>query len=472
MKKILAVGIGPLLEPGVRKIGGQCLRTWHFVKPIIDRGDHVRLYTIPIPDRDLNLTDLPVEEKKDYKGFDYTCVNRHDLVELTGLLERAIEEFKPDVLLGINSFPSRALAAVKSRLPLWVDLNGYTMVEGQTKCRLYQRDDDLRYFWDQEIGIVRRADKFSVVSKPQMYALLGELAFAGRLNRWTFDYEFVHWTPNAVNEMYTWAPSSHDKVLRGVVVPEDAFIILWSGGFNTWTDVEFLYRTVTAAMERYSSIHFVATGGMVDGHDELTYRRFQNLIDESPFRDKFHLQGWIDAELIPSFYAESDLGINVDSFNYETVFGARNRLVNMMAMGLGVLTTLGTEISHVIAENDLGSTTPIGDEEQFVAALCEAVAQPERGRWTAHTAREYVLRHFSYHTTTQDLQKWLDNPAPSPDNIQRRSSDQPFVNEIESMIDILSPDKINKLHEAAEELDRIKSKRLYKVYKSIKNIFF
>lgn len=471
MTKILAVGIGPLLEPGVKKIGGQCLRTWHFVKPLIDQGHNVKLFTIPIPDKDVDVMRLPLTEEKKHNEFSYTQINRHSPEDIVSILCKEIKEFCPEVLLGINSLPARILSALDTDLPLWVDLNGYALVEGQTKSRLYQSDDELPYFWEQELLTVQRADKFSVVSQPQKFALLGELAIAGRLNRWTFDYEFVHWVPNAVNEMYRVLPDNRQKRVRGVKVPDDAFIVLWSGGFNTWTDVDFLFQALTRAMRANPLIHFVSTGGTVDGHDDVTYHRFQKLIAGSEFKSRFHLFGWIEAELIPFFYTESDLGINVDSFNYETIFGARNRLVNMMAMGLPVLTTLGTEISHIIAQHRLGITVPIGATEKFADAIIDSASGKIPITELGKNAREYVLKHFSYEATTKELQRWVAHPQSSPDNQERKRQGVKYLNKIESLVGVLGTGELETLQQAKEKLDYLRSNPLFKIYGFFKHLF-
>ena len=64
--------------------------------------------------------------------------------------------------------------------------------------------------------------------------------------------------------------------------------------------------------------------------DELTFERFRASCDESPFRERFRFVGWVPTADVPNYYFESDLGLNVDSENYETTFGA----------GLPVLHTL------------------------------------------------------------------------------------------------------------------------------------
>ena len=468
--RILVVGIGPILEPGVRKTGGQCLRTWHLVKSLLDAGHEISLFTIPIPDADIDILTTSLMENKCHGDFPYIQINRHEPSVIVPVINDAIRDFRPDALLGINTFPSRVLADTDNDLPLWVDLNGYVMVEGQTKCRLYNNDAELLHFWEQELKIVQRADKFSVVSEPQKYALLGELAIAGRLNRWNFDWEFVHWLPNAVNEMYRDIQSSHQHVLRGSVVPENAFVLLWSGGYNTWTDVDFLYESLNQIMGELPDLHFVSTGGMVDGHDELSYARFQELVAKSSFRDRFHLQGWLPADQVPAYYRESDLGINIDSFNYETIFGARNRLVNMMAAGLAVLTTRGTEISAIIERENIGMTFPIGDHERLASCIHRAAANPDETRAMGLRGRDYVLREFSYEATTRHLQKWAHSPKASCDNVEKKERNSRCLNEVEGLILEIVSGNIYGLRHAREELKRIRSRPVYKLYRKLKGL--
>ncbi len=470
MTKILAVGIGPLLAPGVTKVGGQCLRTWHLIQPLLSAGHNIRLFTIPIPDKDTDILTLPVTEEKTYNDFSYIQINRHSIEEILRILYAEVAEFSPDALLGINTFPASALAMLETNIPLWADLNGYAMAEGQTKCRLYQNDGELEIFWRQELSIVRRADKFSVVSQPQKYALLGELALAGRLNRFTFDYEFAHWLPNAVNEIYLKLPDTNQRYLRGKLVPAEAFIVLWSGGFNTWTDIDFLYQALSMAMQANPRIHLVVAGGMVDGHDERTYPRFQQLVAESPFKDRFHLCGWIPAEQTSYFFIESDLGINIDTINYETIFGARNRLTNMLAMGLPVLTTLGTEISHIIAAEKIGFTVPIGDLQGFASTIIEAAENRARLKEIGEQARAYALKNFSYSATTRDLQQWMAKPASAPDNQEKYRNQRQELNEVEKRIGIILGDRWRDWEQASYELDRLRSKKLFKLYKFFKRL--
>ena len=169
-------------------------------------------------------------------------------------MQRALDEFKADAILGINPFPSYLSCKLESKLPVWVDLNGYAMVEGQTRAYVYDDDSCLHHFLKHEKTFLRRADYFSTVSNPQKYAVLGELAMVGRLNKFTFDEDLVTTVPNAVNPHYA-------EITERKSVEDDLFRVLWSGGFNTWTDVDLLFNGLIKAMETHPNLRFIADGG-------------------------------------------------------------------------------------------------------------------------------------------------------------------------------------------------------------------
>lgn len=480
MSKIIAVGTGPLLEKGVKKVGGQCLRTWHFVFPLLEHGHQVSLITLPIPDRTKPQDKFRESaEKRKFEGFPYVAVLKEDPAFLDSLIRDEIKRIRPDCVIGINTHPSAVAARSTIQLPFWADLNGWVMAEGQMRARLDESDEFLPYFWMDERDACRRADRFSTVSRNQKMALLGELAALGRLNRHTFDYPFADVVENAVNPMFTQEPPPTDYPgLRGDRIPDNSFIILWSGGYNTWTDVDLLYEALTGAMEKNDRIHFVSTGGSIDGHDEKTYSRFHKLLAASPHRKKFHLLGWVKAELLPHIYRESDIGINVDAVNYETLFGARNRITNMLAAGLPVISTLGTEISRSLKKNQIGLGVPLGDKASFSKAIIELAEHKTLTQTMSVKAAEYASHNYSYSHTTKPVREWVKDPHHATDNVEKikrfpRSDDLlgVWINDVEKPYALLMDRNIQALIEAERDLATIRDKSLFKLYKNAKDIF-
>ena len=413
MTRILILGAAPLpFEPQMRQSAAN-LRTWHLTRPLLDDGHQVRLIGCRLPKAYGEDADsLSVTERE---GLEYYSISG-DLFRDRGLVQKLADEFDPEAILGINTHPSSRAVLIDTDRPIWCDLNGWIMAEAQTKCHVYDDDRYLSHFWNMERDILDRADVISAVSEAQARATVGELAVRGRLGRKCFGYDFVHRVPNAISEVEY---RHHRTVIRNGVVPEDAFVVLWAGGYNTWTDVELLYGALTAAMAEVPRLVFVSTGGAIEGHDEITFESFRQRAKESPFADRFHFAGWVATEDVPCYYFESDLGINVDSFNYETVFGARNRLNDMMKVGLPVLTTTGTEISRIIERHRLGLTCETGDVAGFTAQLIWAAKHPQELRSMAESGRDYVHREFSYHRTTEPVRAWAADPYRAPDRGQR-----------------------------------------------------
>ena len=385
MARVMIIGYGPLPGPGQSYMAAPSLRTRHFLKPILERGHTVNLYTLPTRTPPGPEGERSAMMPDNYEGLVYQRFSNHDTEFATQMLTEQARQIAPDAIVGVNTMPAFVAATLPVRVPLWADLNGYWMAEMQGKAHIEGDDVWLSRAWAVERTIARRLDKFSAVTRAQLSAVLGEMAAVGRLNQYTFDYPFGHPIPNGSYEWEPMAGEPADPVLRGPLVPSDAFIVLWSGGFNVWADVQTLADAMDRLMEQYPVVHFVATGGRIEGHVTRPYEEFEERVEASPHKHRYHLMGWVESEKLARIYAEADLGISVDSRNYETFFGARNRINAMAAAGLAVVTTLGTEISEWLADGN--------------------------------AVRRIMRSDFSYARTTRRLLAWLERPQFAPDNI-------------------------------------------------------
>ncbi|MCX7919856.1 MAG: glycosyltransferase [bacterium] len=415
--KIFAVGAGPLPFESSTTLYGLGYRTWHIVKPLLDDGHQVRLVAVRIPTASESGLNLPLVQEirnlnDEFRNLRYFSINEMEPFLDGETVQKLYDEFRPDCIVGINGLPASVAAKINRTVPFWADLNGWLMAEAQSKSARIGSNQPIDEFWQQEERIIRTADIFSTVSIPQKYALLGELATIGRLSAITTGYEFVYHIPNSFEPKEI----QHNRIVIRNRLGQDAFVILWSGGYNTWTDIDTLFNGITRAMKRDGRIWFVSTGGALPGHDEKTYIRFQELIQHSEFTNRFLLRGWIPSEDVFNYYFESDIGINIDTFNYETVFGARNRLLHMMKLGLPVLTTLGTEISYVIAENRLGLTFEIGNADQLAEQIHYAISHPQEMKEISQRARQFVYSNYTCEKTAIPLREWVKSPKFAPDN--------------------------------------------------------
>jgi glycosyltransferase involved in cell wall biosynthesis len=423
-RKILVVGTGPLLDPGAKVFSGQCLRTWHFVAPMLEAGHEVRLSTVPIPG---TTSDKEIATDWAYRDFSYTRFNTNDGARIRPVIASEISTFAPDALVGINTYSAFLLAGIETQLPLWADLNGWTMAEGQIRAAALGHDRDFGHFWRQEVQVLMRADRISAVSQRQADATYGELAMIGRLDHRNATEELTSVVPNAVYPDFAKLERTTQMhpVLDGKV-PADAHVCLWSGGFNSWTDVETLAWALGQAMEVEPRFHFVATGGPIIGHDEITWKKFLDAAARFIPEGRSHLLGWVDYETMLALHGCAHVGLNLDGANIETRFGARNRLTNMLGAGLPVLTTLGTEISEWIERGNHGGTVKIGDRQGLTDLLVDSARN--HGTWAtrAESARVAACREFAPAHTVAGLLEWLEMPMPANDRIDFTEGDEHY----------------------------------------------
>lgn len=417
MSRLLILGHSPLpWEPSAIQCSGN-LRTWHLVKPLLDAGHEVRLVAAQVPDSCPAEAERETEMRRDRLHYFSVAM---DLFHDRGYLQGHHDAFDPDAIIGINNYPTSRTVNIETDRPVWCDLNGWAMAEAQTKAATYNDDAYLSHFWRMEASVLDRADVISTVSRAQAHATVGELAQRGRLSRRNVGYEFCHPIPNALSDnTYEHVPG----VIRGSRVADDDFVLLWVGGYNTWTDVDLLFGALDRAMSQLNTLHFVSTGGALKGHDDLTFEKFRRRIQAASFRDRVHFAGWVPTSHVPSYYFESDLGINVDRRSYETQFGARNRLNDMLKAGLPILTTLGTEISYDLAQRDLALTAPMGDVESFAERILWAHDHREALRSMADAASTFAHRAYSYAHTVGPLLQWAEAPRRAPDRGEAVSFD-------------------------------------------------
>lgn len=410
MPRIFVLGTGPLLASGSRIMSGQCLRTWHFTKPLLEAGHQVRLLTVPIPGTTGEPGDPPIKLAA-YEGFDHAAFTANDEGSVLPLLREEIDAFKPDLLLGINAWPAFLLARLGSPIPFWADLNGWTMAEGLARGAVLGSDEDFGHFWRLEALTILAADRFSTVTERQLYALQGEMAMLGAIDRHRVTSPIGAVVANAIHPLFA-------SLERTAIPPpwlgldDKARVCLWSGGFNSWTDVPALVLGLEKVLREDPHFHLVCTGGAIHGHDEKTWEDFKEAVENSLPPGRVHLLGWIELEKVLELHAGAALGINIDGINIETRFGARNRLTNMMGAGLPVLTTEGTEIAAWITRHDLGTVIPPGDPLALANALMAHGTQSGAMEERAATARKVALEEFSATNTMKPVLEWIDSGGP------------------------------------------------------------
>ncbi|MCX7624902.1 MAG: glycosyltransferase family 4 protein [Candidatus Sumerlaeaceae bacterium] len=478
MKRILVVGTGPLFGPDVTFFSGQAHRTWHFARVLHDAGIDLDLVVLQVEGDARKDPSQPSLIRAEREGLLYHTVNAANPEEIKQILASRLSESNPDAIVGVNVNASYLACQLPTWLPIWADLYGHLMGEAQAKCLREGDDRLLAHFWQRQRIILRRADRFSTVSLRQKYATLGELGCVGRLNRLTAGYRFIDVIPSAASEEYLNLPTDqHSNESRGKVFPRDAFAVLWSGGFNTWTDPMGLAAALSLAMEQVPGMHLVVTGGEIRGHDEKTFSEFKDKMTQAGLADRCHFLGWIEGSRLLALYRDVDLGLNFDALIYESVFGARTRLTNMMAAGLPVLTTISTEISEIVERHQLGFAVPAGDVNAYSDCLVRAAKNSIECKRRGRRAREFVRKYFSYEETARPLLEWVESPQTAPDNSEKKrlfphhASPRTIpLNPVEEEAMWLEMHDVHQLALEAHNYRMIQRHPLYRLWKRLKKM--
>lgn len=399
MARVTVLGIGPLEFEGPNLYTGSANRVWQLAKPLFDCGHKLTLVCMRATGSGAETPTC--EKQRIHERITYIPLDEVGQFDDDEVLQKVVDSTWPDVIVAANVYPAARAAVLKRKIPLWVDLNGYTMGEAQCKAYREQEDGYVVHFYDILRQALSRGDAYSVCSNRYREGAIGELTMLGR----DVPPEDVY----VIHEAKEPPVQDQERIreFRRKVAADDEFVVLWSGGYNTWADVVTMFEALEFAMRENLKIRFLSTGGAIPGHDEKTYPAFLERIEASPYKERFTLLGWIamaDAQI--AFHA-ADAGINVDRDCYETLLGARNRITEMLATGLVPVTTLGSEITEIVEREGLGWVTPTGDAEALGKAILEAAADPEERTRRSQKAKAFAQEHYTYEACARELVFWV-----------------------------------------------------------------
>lgn len=419
MSRVLMIGYGPLPGPGLAVYGAAGLRTHQMLQGALLGGHTVDLHVLPLPGTETGEVEGSgtIPERGPHGAYVRFASHGGELAIRT--LREKLADGHPDAIVAVGSYPAYVASMLPSTAPLWCDFGRCWMTERQAQASAEEDDRSLLTALNIERTALRRLDRFSAVSRPHLHSMEGAMAAAGRLNRRTFRYFFGSRVPHAGFNWPSGSLPDGERVLRGPVVPEDAFVLLWSGGFDPACDIATFVAAMDELLARGPSVRVVVTGGAVRGVEARAYRQFQRAVDDSPHRDRYHLLGWVASEKLGAIYREADLGLRVDGANHDSVMRGGCRLIGMASEGLPCVATIACEASEWFEDGDALFGASIADPGSIVEAVEPLIGCKDALRAAGSRARRIVEEDFSIERTTRALKEWLDNPTSAPDNAEK-----------------------------------------------------
>ena len=233
-------------------------------------------------------------------------------------------------------------------------------------------------FLKRTVELLERGDLFLVANEPQRLYTLGLLSAAGRLNPTTYADPPLLEVPFGVPAEPP-GPVAQ-KVGRGVLVPEDAALVLWYGGVYPWFDCATAVRGFARALERVPNAWFVIVGGRHPRAHAPDARLLEALAaaDELGIADRVVEAPWGPYDQRIAWYAEADCAICLHHRGLETELSHRTRLVDLLWGRVPVVSSAGDVVGERAAAAGAGITVPIGDSEAAGAALIELLSDSAR----------------------------------------------------------------------------------------------
>jgi glycosyltransferase involved in cell wall biosynthesis len=476
MRKILLAGVGPTPILNPKKLYAPGLRLWIFAETLASHGHRVLVVESGFEGGGNEASSTP--EWKSYSDRIAFMPAPREPMSAAALIRTIAERDKPDCVVSTTDVMNNAVARAGLRIPKWFDFNGHPMAERQMQAAVYASDAGIVDQWNMIVPVLLCGDHFSTCSEPQKYALIGELGVCGRLNRLTAGHDLVATLPPGSvykDDFRQTAPAFRGRALSAgqAGVRAEDFAVLWNGGYNTWVDVETLFRGVEYAMSRNGSVHYVSTGGAIAGHDERTFEEFKVLVAASPHRDRYHFFGWVETDALPNFYLEADCALNVDRVCYEALLGCRNRLFAWIHAELPILTTALSEITRVLEARGMVTTFRAGDANELGELILRVAQDRAPYKEKARQAKRFMREEYTNEKLLAPLLRWVENPTRAPDLETGEHSSRPLntLAELQARL-IDSADTLasreREIQQLKADLNRIRRNPLYRIYKLLR----
>lgn len=410
MGNILVLGVGPLPPDGGKRLYAPGLRTWHMARMLVRAGHHVTIGVIEFGDF-AGGEHGPFKPRREEAGHNIViCRLRYHERDTASALATLHVGSRFSCLVSTTDIMNAVAAAVPFHVPLWLDYNGDPFAEKQLQGELFGNDATLFGQWKLMLPGLLAGDRFSTASRPQKWALIGQLGFAGRLNQFAAGEELVHAMPNCSRAMLDVGQPS-PRMFKGRLIPADSIMILWSGGYNTWCDPRTLFHGLEAAMRKNPRIFFISTGGEISGHNTSSFTQFRELVEGSDLQSRFILTGWRPLDEIPSYFREADAAIVADRPCYEGELGARTRINDWILHELPVITTSISETNARLAREGLVTEYEPGNSDSLAAAIIEVAADLASAKAAARRAKEFFDNEYGERKVFEPLLTWADQPV-------------------------------------------------------------
>ncbi|MCB0879439.1 MAG: glycosyltransferase family 4 protein [Thermoleophilia bacterium] len=321
-----------------------------------------------------------------------------------------------DVLRGLAK--SRARLVFDLYVPSFVERIAQLATEpGDERVRrqLLERDR-LEYAHAVAIG-----DAFVCASERQRDHWLGALGQAGRL-----DLELPVRDPDArslldvvafgVDAPPTPLAAAGEGAVRGRLVPDDAVVLLWTGGLWNWLDPVLVVEALAAARETEPRLHLVVMGFKhPEEHwqEQEASRRMRERAGELGLLDSGAVvlcDEWVPYAERGRFLLDADTAVSAHHEGLETRLSYRTRLLDHLWAGLPSIVTSGDDLARELDAAGAAISVAPGDVAGWVEAMRRIASDPDL-REQMSTAAATLAKQHRWERTSEPLARIVAEQA-------------------------------------------------------------
>lgn len=177
-----------------------------------------------------------------------------------------------------------------------------------------------------------------------------------------------------------------DVIPAKLDIPEDAFVVGFTGSLKMWHGVDTLLEAFRAFRAQEPRAHLLICGdgpkrGWIDG-----------FISGAGLQEAVTMAGWVDHEELPSLIARMDVATAPYPASDAHYFSPL-KLYEYLAMGIPVLASDIGQTAELLAGSDAACLLPPGDPAALTRALQELATDPARRSAMAEAAAREGARH-------------------------------------------------------------------------------
>jgi len=405
MSKVLV--ISPDTIPiGKNLAAGPGIRSFEIARALHRKGHDI---TIAVPKVYYNN-----EQNDEFNIVDWNIWDKVNLGEICNEQDCVIA---PPPGLGLADFSSLYINSVRDNLPTVIDAYDPNLIECINGLIYSERENLLLFskYLNAMVPLLKRGDFFACANERQRYYYIGVLNVLGRINPLTYDKKIVDIVPFGVPDK----EAVHEKnVLKGKIVNEEDFVILWTGGIYPWFDAITLVKAMEKVVTEVKNAKLIFMGGKhprMHAHPQ-SYYKTQKLVKKLGMLNKniFFLEQWVPWSEMQNYYLESDLAVNTHPMHLETEFSFRTRVINYIWGGLPIITTEGDEISETLKKYNCGEIVEPENPNKLAEIMVDLFSDEKKRKNMSKNAKK-LAKKMSWSNVINPIDEFCKNPQIAED---------------------------------------------------------